>query len=91
MYNSVKVNKLQEPELTERESNDLLRAAQNIYDTYYRLHSKVTKDPLGVAINPKTGHGQLLFTKKPILLPEEQFIPLRLLSNAKQNNRFSTS
>lgn len=88
MYNSLKVNQIAQQEPADRESNELLSAAQYIYDTYYRLHSKVSREPLGVAVNPKTGYGQLLFTKKPILLPEERFIPIRLLQDAKHNNRF---
>ena len=89
MYNSLKVTQISQEEQGDREDAELLSAAQQIYDIYYGLHSKVTREPLGVAVNPKTGHGQVLFTKKPILLPGERFIPIRLLPNLKNHNRFS--
>jgi len=87
VYNSLKVTQIS-PQTGDREDTELLSAAQQIYDTYYRLHTKVNKEPLGVAVNPKTSHGQVLFTKKPILLPGEHFIPIRLLQDAKNHNRF---
>jgi hypothetical protein len=59
----------------------LIKAARQIYDTYCRLHSKLNKTPIGVAIDAKTHRGQLLFTKKPILLPRENFIPVEQLKS----------
>jgi hypothetical protein len=57
----------------------LLKAAGQIYKTYCRLHTKLNKTPKGVAIDPKTYRGQLLFSPSPILLPGENFIPLEQL------------
>lgn len=55
---------------------NLLKSARDIYNTYCHFRSKLTKTPMGVAINRKTHRGQLLFGKKPILLPWENFIPI---------------
>ncbi len=57
----------------------LLKAARQIYKTYCRFHTKLTRTPQGVAIDPKTLRGQLLFTQSPILLPGENFIPVEQL------------
>lgn len=54
----------------------LLKSARQIYRTYCRVHSKLKKTPMGVAIHRKTYRGQLLFTKSPILLPWENFITI---------------
>lgn len=59
----------------------VVAAAQKIYRTYYHLHGEVTKTPIGVAIDTKTHRGQLLFTRIPILLPGECFIPLHQLES----------
>lgn len=58
-----------------------LKAARQIYQNYFRLHSKLNKTPVGVAIDRKTYRGQLLFTKRPILLPWENFIPVDQLES----------
>ena len=55
---------------------NLLKAARDIYNTYCRFRNKFNKTPMGVAIDRKTHRGQLLFTKRPILLPWENFIPM---------------
>ncbi len=55
---------------------NLLKAAREIYYTYCYFHVKLPKPPIGVAIDRKTYRGQLLFTKRPILLPWENFIPI---------------
>ncbi len=57
----------------------ILQAAQRIYYTYCKLHVQLKRTPIGVAIDPKTNKGQLLFTKRPILLPGEFFVPLNQL------------
>ncbi|MBW4637661.1 MAG: hypothetical protein KME05_05385 [Gloeocapsa sp. UFS-A4-WI-NPMV-4B04] len=54
----------------------LLKAARQIYRTYCEVHTKIIKRPTGVAINQLTYRGKLLFSSKPILLPQECFIPL---------------
>ena len=59
----------------------VLKAAQQIYHTYFSLHPKLKKTPIGVAIDRQTHRGQLLFTKRPILLPRENFIPLDKLAS----------
>jgi len=55
---------------------NLLKSAREIYQTYCHFHVKLTRTPIGVAIDKTTFRGQLLFTKKPILLPWENFIPI---------------
>ena len=63
--------------------NQVVAAAQKIYLTYYRLHGQNSKTPIGVAVDEKTYRGQLLFTKAPILLPGECFIPITDLEAEK--------
>lgn len=60
---------------------ELIQAAQKIYYTYYKLHGENDKSPIGVAIDPNTHRGQVLFTKIPILLPREHFIPLDIIES----------
>lgn len=59
----------------------LLKAARQIYGTYFKLHQKLNKNPIGVAIDRKTHRGQLLFCKQPILLPWENFISVDQLNS----------
>jgi hypothetical protein len=61
--------------------SELLKVARHIYKNYCVLNPKLTKKPLGVAINPKTHRGQLVFSSTPILLPEECFVPLKQIEN----------
>ena len=58
----------------------LIQAARVIYDTYYSVHPQVTELPLGVAISRLTYRGKLIFNGKPILLPQECFIPLSVMN-----------
>ncbi|MGK7875055.1 MAG: hypothetical protein AB4426_17685 [Xenococcaceae cyanobacterium] len=74
-------NQINQAELTVLLDPTLLRAALQIYRTYCALHSTLTRNPLGVAINRDTHRGQLLFDRKPILLPGECFVPLNQLES----------
>ena len=53
----------------------LIRAARIIYTTYYEVHPELIQRPLGVAIDRLTYRGKLIFSGKPILLPQECFVP----------------
>jgi len=57
----------------------VLRAARQIYRTYYEVHPEVTQRPFGVAIDRFTHRGKLIFRGKPILLPQECFVPFSQL------------
>ncbi len=57
----------------------LLRAARQIYRTYYEVHPDLTQRPYGVAIDRYTHRGKLIFKSKPILLPQESFVPFSQL------------
>ncbi len=59
----------------------LIKAAKGIYQTYCTLHGKLAKKPIGVAIDPKTHRGQLVFSGTPVLLPGEQFVPIKQIEN----------
>ena len=59
----------------------LLKSAKEIYYTYCHFNDKQKKPPIGVAIDRKTHKGQLLFTKRPILLPDEYFISVSQLES----------
>lgn len=52
----------------------ILKAARNIYSIYYEVHPNVSQRPLGVVINRNNHRGKLIFSNKPILLPEECFV-----------------
>jgi hypothetical protein len=60
---------------------NMLKSAKEIYQTYCHFHLKLAKAPIGVAIDRKTHRGQLLFTKRPILLPWENFIPINQIES----------
>ncbi len=53
----------------------IVRAARQIYRTYYEVHPELIQRPLGVAIDRFTLRGKLIFSGKPILLPQECFVP----------------
>lgn len=54
----------------------LLRAARQIYRTYFEVRSDRSLRPTGVAINRFNHRGKLIFSsEKPILLPQECFVP----------------
>lgn len=55
----------------------LIKAARNIYRNYYNLAIPSDDRPMGIVINRDSHRGQLVFKRKPILLPREYFIPLR--------------
>jgi hypothetical protein len=59
----------------------LLKAARQIYRTYFAVRSGTSKRPVGVAINRDTHRGQLIFTDKPVLLPGECFVLLDRLES----------
>ncbi|NEQ25687.1 MAG: hypothetical protein F6K28_42845 [Microcoleus sp. SIO2G3] len=54
----------------------LLQAARQIYRTYFEVHPDQVQRPLGVAIDRFTHRGKLIFRSKPILLPQECFVPI---------------
>jgi hypothetical protein len=60
---------------------NILKSARAIYQTYCHFHVKLAKPPIGVAIDRQTHRGQLLFTKRPILLPWENFIPINQIES----------
>ncbi|MBD1839721.1 hypothetical protein H6F78_13150 [Coleofasciculus sp. FACHB-64] len=53
----------------------IVRAARQIYRTYSEVHPDRMQRPLGVAIDRYTYRGKLIFAGKPILLPQECFVP----------------
>lgn len=59
----------------------LLRAAGQIYRTYYEVNPNLVQRATGVVINQSTYRGMLLFSNQPILLPQEYFVPLTQLES----------
>ena len=57
----------------------LLRSARQIYRTYCEVHPDLPQRPTGVAIDRYTHRGKLIFKRKPILLPQECFVPFSQL------------
>ncbi|MES1023892.1 hypothetical protein ABN584_13445 [Gloeocapsa sp. BRSZ] len=66
----------------------LLRAARQIYLTYRELRPDTAEQPTGVVINRLTYRGRLLFAKKPILLPLEEFIPIGEIESNEDDSDF---
>lgn len=54
----------------------LLQAARMIYRTFYEVHPDEIRRPIGIAIDRYTHRGKLIFGVKPVLLPQECFVPL---------------
>lgn len=54
----------------------LLKSARQIYRTYYEVHPDDVQRPIGIAISTKTHRGKLIFGDRPVLLPNECFIPI---------------
>lgn len=59
----------------------LIRSARLIYETYFAVHPEIDR-PLGVAINRITHRGKIIFTGKPVLLPQECFVPFELIESS---------
>lgn len=53
----------------------LLQAARYLYRSFYEANPDVVQRPSGVALNRYNHRGKLIFGRKPILLPQECFIP----------------
>lgn len=54
---------------------ELIKAARQIYRTFYEVHPEVMQRPIGVAIGRLNRRGKLVFGDKPVLLPQECFVP----------------
>lgn len=59
----------------------LLRVARQIYREYCENHPGTANRPTGVAVNQVTYHAKILFSSRPVLLPQEFFIPLSQLES----------
>jgi len=59
-------------------SRQLLQAARQIYFRY--LAGSGGREPLGVVMVGETDQGRVVFAV-PVLLPEEQFVPIALMRN----------
>ena len=59
----------------------LIRSAGKIYYTYCEAHPEIIGQASGVAISRVTHRGKVIFTKYPVLLPQECFIPLNQLES----------
>jgi len=64
-----------DPNTFDFEDPSILRAARSIYHLFQSAHPDFNGRPLGVAINRRTYRGKLIFTGKPVLLPQECFVP----------------
>lgn len=59
----------------------LLRAARQIYREYCAARPDIIDRPSGVVINQATYQAKVIFSSKPILLPQEYFVPLSQIEN----------
>ncbi|MEL6939129.1 MAG: hypothetical protein AAFO84_08045 [Cyanobacteria bacterium J06598_1] len=61
---------------------ELIKAARHIYRTFYEVHPEVMQRPIGVAIGRLNLRGKLVFGDKPVLLPQECFVPFSQIEPA---------
>lgn len=61
---------------------ELIKAARHIYRTFYEVHPEVMQRPIGVAIGRMNHRGKLVFGDKPVLLPQECFVPFSQIEPA---------
>jgi hypothetical protein len=54
----------------------LLRVARDVYQLYFEPDSERLPRPLGVAVDRVKYKGHVIFSSRPILLPQEYFIPV---------------
>lgn len=57
----------------------VIRAARQIYRTFIEIYPNSSQQPTGVVVNRFTYRGKLIFSTKPILLPDECFVSLNQL------------
>lgn len=55
---------------------NLLREARKIYRAYFVAHPHTEQRPVGVVLNRRSGRGDVVFAVRPVLLPQEFFVPL---------------
>ncbi|MGJ3246261.1 MAG: hypothetical protein ACFE0I_09330 [Elainellaceae cyanobacterium] len=55
----------------------IVYAARHIYHDFCEVHPSQAQRPLGVAIDRFTYRGQIIFTDRPVLLPQECFVPIQ--------------
>jgi hypothetical protein len=58
-------------------SGEVLRRARQVYFHYFE-HCPGGSEPLGIVLQSTTSHGRVVFDL-PVLLPEEQFVPLEMI------------
>lgn len=61
---------------------ELIKSARHIYRTFYEVHPEVIQRPIGVAIGRMNHRGKLVFGDKPVLLPQECFVPFSQIEPA---------
>ncbi len=61
---------------------ELIKAARHIYRIFYEVHPEVVQRPIGVAIGRMNRRGKLVFGDKPVLLPQECFVPFSQIEPA---------
>jgi len=59
----------------------VIRAASHIYYTYCEVHPEIVGKATGVAISRVTHRGKVIFTKYPVLLPQECFVALNQIES----------
>lgn len=59
----------------------VLRAARLIYRGYQEVHCEQMQRPMGIVISRGGHRGQLIFSRKPVLLPGECFVPFEQIES----------
>ncbi|MDB9511995.1 hypothetical protein PN499_12435 [Kamptonema animale CS-326] len=59
----------------------LLRTARLTYRAYLEVHCDQMQRPMGVVINTVNSRGQLIFSSKPVLLPDECYVPFEQIES----------
>jgi hypothetical protein len=59
----------------------VIRAARQIYRSFVEIYPDRSHQPTGVVIDRLTYRGKLVFSAKPILLPDEYFVTIDQIQN----------
>ncbi len=71
------------------DSRRVIALARRIYLLHVE-HGCCGGEPLGIVLNPQSAQGRVVF-ERPVLLPEEQFLPLDLLLGRSGRSRHPRS
>jgi hypothetical protein len=60
---------------------NLLWIARRLYREYFHVHGQRMRRPLGIAVHRRTHRAMVIFSRQPILLWDECFIPFEQIES----------